>query len=222
MKIDQLYFSRRQTIALQITRDGKLVVRAPNRTSQQIIYQFITSKQHWITKKIQQALERQSKATPKNYLPGEKFLYLGESYPLAIVDQQTASVVFDNYFLLAKQHEHQIKEKLFHWYRQQAQTIIFNLLADCAMKHKFKYHSVALSNARTKWGSCNSKGHLKFNWRLVMAPLPVIEYVVIHELSHLVQPNHSKKFWQQVQTLLPDYQQRRQWLKENAAMIGEE
>ena len=110
ISIDQLYFSRRQTIALQITRDGKLVVRAPNRTSQKIIYQFITSKQHWITKKIQQALERQSKATPKNYLPGEKFLYLGESYPLAIVDQQTAPVVFDNYFLVAKQHAPQTKE----------------------------------------------------------------------------------------------------------------
>lgn len=220
MKIDQLHFSRRKSIALQITRDGKLVVRAPNRISQKIIHQFIISKQHWITKKIQQALERQSKVVPKNYLPGEKFLYLGESYPLEVIDHQTTPVVFANSFLLAKQYEQQIKTKLFAWYRQQAEKIIFNLLADCAAKHKFKYNSVKLSNAKTKWGSCNSKGHLMFNWRLVMAPLSVIEYVVIHELSHLIHPNHSKKFWQHVQNLLPDYQEQRKWLKENAAGIN--
>ena len=83
----------------------------------------------------------------------------------------------------------------------------------------FKVKKIRISSARTRWGSCSAKGTLSFTWRLVMAPPDVIDYVVVHELCHLKELNHSKAFWAQVEAILPDYKTRRKWLKDNGAKL---
>jgi len=89
-----------------------------------------------------------------------------------------------------------------------------------AAKHGLEYKQVKITSARTRWGSCNSRGTLSFSWRLVMAPVPVIDYVVVHELAHTVEKNHSKKFWAKVQIIMPDYQNRIEWLDKNGHLFN--
>ena len=79
---------------------------------------------------------------------------------------------------------------------------------------ELKYDKIIITGAMKRWGSCSSKGNLNFAWRLVMAPIDIIDYVVVHELSHIVHRNHSKRFWEQVETIFPDYKIKRKWLKE--------
>jgi predicted metal-dependent hydrolase len=84
----------------------------------------------------------------------------------------------------------------------------------------FVYRGIRISSARTRWGSCSSRGGLNFTWRLIQAPLPIIDYVVVHELAHLKVPNHSKAFWELVKNLLPDFAERRAWLKAHGRQLS--
>jgi predicted metal-dependent hydrolase len=105
------------------------------------------------------------------------------------------------------------------WLKQQARMEIEEAVRQQAVRMNLRVRSVSIRDQRTRWGSCSSKGALSFNWRLVMAPPAVLEYVVIHELAHLRQPNHSPQFWKVVAQYEPDYKVLRQWLRKNAAML---
>ena len=105
------------------------------------------------------------------------------------------------------------------WYRQQAAKILAERSQWYASRHGFAYQKIRISSALTRWGSCSSKGTLSFTWRLVMAPIPVIDYVVVHELVHLQVKNHSKEFWGRVELIMPDYKQKIKWLKENGHLL---
>jgi predicted metal-dependent hydrolase len=111
-------------------------------------------------------------------------------------------------------------EKLFTtWYKQQARWVIRERVEWFAARYKFIYSQVRISSARTRWGSCSSRGSLSFTWRLVMAPLEVVDYVVAHELAHLRIRNHSPAFWKEVEAILPDYKARQKWLKTNGRLL---
>ena len=105
------------------------------------------------------------------------------------------------------------------WYRTQARMVLTERVKFFARKYGFKVGKIRISSARTRWGSCSAKETLSFTWRLVMAPLDVIDYVVVHELCHLRELNHSKAFWARVEKILPDYKKRRRWLKDNGSKL---
>jgi predicted metal-dependent hydrolase len=111
-------------------------------------------------------------------------------------------------------------EKLFTaWYKQQARWVLAKRVEWFASRCKFTYTQVRISSAHTRWGSCSSRGTLSFTWRLVMAPLEVVDYVVVHELAHLRVKNHSPAFWKEVEAILPDYKARQKWLKTNGKLL---
>jgi predicted metal-dependent hydrolase len=102
-----------------------------------------------------------------------------------------------------------------HWYHLQARQVIGEQVTIRANQHGFTYRSLRITSANRRWGSCGPKGTLNFSWRLVMAPLAVIDYVIVHELVHLEIKNHSHAFWEQVAQIMPDYSVRIAWLKAN-------
>jgi predicted metal-dependent hydrolase len=106
------------------------------------------------------------------------------------------------------------------WYKQQARQALTERVALRAAFHMLTVSGVRISSARTRWGSCSSRGSLSFTWRLVLAPLEVIDYVIVHELAHLRVRNHSPEFWKEVGRMMPDYAQRKQWLKDNGRMLN--
>ncbi len=121
----------------------------------------------------------------KHYTEGETFLYLGQSYPLAIVTRQRPALSFNGTtFRLAKSALPKAEQVFTRWYKEQATLLLFERVLTIAGKHGFEYQKIRISSARTRWGSCSSRGTLSFTYRLVMAPLEVVDYVVLHELVH--------------------------------------
>jgi predicted metal-dependent hydrolase len=213
--IDQLIHSRRKTVALIIQRDGTLTVRAPLRMSAVHIQEFVQSHAEWIREK-----QAQAKASPpapqKHFVDGETFLYLGKEYPLTIVAHQRPTLTFNgDKFQLAIATLPKAQQAFIHWYKDQARTVISERVAFHATQNKFIYQKIRISSARTRWGSCSTNGTLSFTWRLVLAPLEIVDYVVIHELVHTRVKNHSKTFWQRVGEILPEYKKHIRWLKQN-------
>jgi hypothetical protein len=156
----------------------------------------------------------------KSFVDGDEFLYLGKPYKLKIVDWQERPLVFQDIFRLSRGEIGQAKDLFEEWYKKKAFELIFERVLYFASIFSLKYNQIKISKASKRWGSCSSKKNLNFNWRLIMAPTPIIDYVVIHELSHLVEQNHSKKFWRLVEQIMPDYKEHKKWLRDNGTQLN--
>ena len=219
IEIEKIIRSKRKTIALQITEDAKLIIRAPFGVSEEVIKRVVVKHADWIRKKKEEILLRDPKFVKKEFVNGEGFLYVGKYYKLTIVDEQSEPLVFKNGFFLSKNYLPIAKQVFVNWYRERAYEKIFERVEWYAKKRGFKYNRINITNAQKRWGSCSAKGNLNFSWRLIMAPLCVIDYVVVHELVHLEEMNHSKSFWNKVKMLMPNYEKYKNWLKKNGHLL---
>ena len=219
IKIDKIIRSKRRTIALEVTRDASLIVRAPYRTSFDFIEKVVFKKRFWIKEKQEIVRDRCKKVIPKEFVSGEVFLYLGNMYKLEFIDDMDMPIVFDNNFKIALKNYDIAKEILIAWYKAQAYQKISERVNWHSSLSGLRYNKIRISDAQKRWGSCSAKGNLNFSWRLIMAPLRVIDYVVVHELAHLEEKNHSKTFWNKIKIMQPDYEQHKDWLKENRHLL---
>lgn len=217
--IDELIRSRRRTLSLVIDDHGRLVVRAPMRMANRAIDDFVKSKAKWIAAQQEKARSRASRFAPKQFVSGEEFFYLGELYRLQIEDQQSLPLVFNAGFHLSSAAVPRAAAVFERWYRRQALRVMSERVGLYASANGFEFGQIKITSARKQWGSCGPKGDLRFAWRLVMAPLPMIDYVAVHELVHLRHRNHSKRFWSRVMAILPDYRQREDWLEEHGYLL---
>jgi predicted metal-dependent hydrolase len=157
--------------------------------------------------------------TAKQFRAGERFLFLGQEHSLRVVEKQRAALTFEDHFIISKIALPKAAQAFERWYKFQALTVLNERVKFYAAKYGFQPGRIRITSARTRWGSCSSKGTLSFTWRLVMAPLEVIDYVVVHELVHLKVKNHSKTFWGNVAALMPDYKRHVAWLKANGRLM---
>lgn len=213
----QLIRSRRRTLALQINTNAELVVRAPLKLSQVQIEQFILRKSSWICKKQQQISNFATTLLPKKYIDGEEHYFYGFTYKLKIYNG--AKIVATDYLYFPQHLLPNPTKHILRWYNQKAVELIQVRLEIYSKITGLKFGSAKLSNAKKQWGSCNAKGNLNFNWRLIMFPLEVIDYVVVHELVHISIKNHSAKFWSQVARYFPNFKQAKKYLKEHGRKI---
>ena len=212
VRVDEVVRTKRKTIALIVERDGRLIVRAPMRIKDEKILEFVRQKEKWILSKQEKARALYPPFLPKEYVNGEGFWYLGKIHRLQWTENEKPLLHMNGNFRLSKKAADKAPIVFEKWYREQAYQIISERVQWVAAKHGFTYKQVKITSARTRWGSCNSKGTLSFAWRLVMAPMPVIDYVVVHELVHLKTQNHSKDYWSKVRLIMPDYKNRIDWL----------
>jgi predicted metal-dependent hydrolase len=219
IKIDKLIRSKRRTIALIIERDGSFTVRAPMRAPRVAIETFIQQKTDWITR-TRKKINSIEPIVGKQYTDGETFLFLGSFFGLKLVGLQKPSLRFDSGFTLSQTAQTKGEQVFTRWYKERALEIISERVKQYAQQYNFAPKQVKISSAKTRWGSCSPDGTLNFTWRLVMAPLEVIDYVVVHELAHLRVKNHSIKFWKAVETIYPEYKKQRKWLKENGENLS--
>jgi predicted metal-dependent hydrolase len=217
--IDLLIRTKRKTISLAITQEGKLVVRAPLHLPKSRIEELVNRKVDWITRHQAQARLGLPTVCADRFTNGQQFLFLGQPYELEVIERQSPALSFNSAFYLARP-ELPHAEKVFQaWYRQQAAQILHERTALLSRKFGFYYQAVKITSARTRWGSCSPNNVMSFPWRLVMAPLPVIDYVVVHELVHTIERNHQKKFWEKVSALDPAYKDHIKWLKSNSPTL---
>ncbi|MCB2210208.1 M48 family metallopeptidase [bacterium] len=218
-EIDQIIRSKRRTFSLEIKPDGRLLVRAPRAASDAQIRAIVKRKADWIAKGKAKVKKRFGSLEPKTFSPGEQFWYLGEQYPLEMTDRARPPLDLDGAFLLSRSAQDRAKAVFIEWYREETRRIAHDFIASYAAEHGFKVNNVRITSARTRWGSCSGKRNLNFTYRLSMAPLDVVEYVVVHELAHLKVHNHGRDFWHLVASLKPDYAKNRAWLKQHGALL---
>lgn len=219
ISIDKIIRSKRKSIALIVGIDGSLIVRAPYKTTSKQIEAFVKEKEGWIRSKKEIATKL-PRYKPKEFMPGEEFIYLGEIYTLVLVDEQSEPLVLSEHFLLLRSVVLNAKEVFTQWYKNQAKQVITARVNIFAEKYDFEYKRINITSAKTRWGSCSSKGSLNFTWRLVMAPQDVIDYVIVHELAHLKINNHSMEYWRELEQIMPDYRDRKNWLNDNGQLLN--
>jgi predicted metal-dependent hydrolase len=212
---------RRRTISLQIKEKGKIVICAPHHTPKWEIEKFIKEKQLWINKKISEK-EKQTKAAERRFLSGERFLYLGEWYPLEIhgFDHKEPPLRFSfGKFILNKDRIEEARDLFIRWYKGEAREKIVERIDYYSHRLHLFPKAIRITNARSRWGSCSRDNRLSFSWRMIMASLTVMDYILIHELVHIREKNHSKRFWTTLGSIVPDYRKQRLWLKENGYLL---
>ncbi len=219
IKIDKIIPSKRKSIALQITEDASLIVRIPYNMKYETMMEFVNKNKSWIVKKKNQIEQRITNIPHKEFIDDEIFPYLGNYYKLKTVDNQKEQLKFDNAFYLSNDTIPKSKIVFIKWYKEKAFEIISERVNYFAKQNGFRFNKIKINSAEKRWGSCSSKGNLNFSWRLIMTPLSVIDYVIIHELVHLEIKNHSKIFWNKVKLLMPDYKRYEKWLKDNNHLL---
>jgi predicted metal-dependent hydrolase len=218
--------SNRKTIGIIISKDLRVTVKAPNKVSLKQMEDVVRQKAHWIIRKLTE-IETAARETPhREYSSGEKLLFLGQEYVLKVLDGDTGLAlkvyisskemcVSIPYLLSDEAKARKVRGLLLNWYLEKV-ALLFKQRVEIYDKllnvHPAK---IAIKDIKTRWGSASYKRNINLNWRLVMAPLNVVDYVVVHELCHLKEMNHSKAFWSHVESILPDYKEYRRWLKEN-------
>ena len=214
---------RKKTISLQVETDGTILIYAPYRTPMGEIDKFFNQKKRWLKRIIEEREARLEEIKPKEYLIGELFLYLGIQYPLIIADvsEGSDSLAFSaGQFVLARDMVYQGRKLFIDWYKNKSQEYIEKTLKHYSRALGLNPGGIRISNALSRWGSCSPNNNLSFSWRLIMAPCPVIDYVVVHELTHMKEKNHSMRFWGLVAKTIPDYKKQRLWLKENGDLLN--
>ena len=204
----------RRTVGLKITESG-LVVHAPKRIFAFQLNQILQEKAGWILNKLK---SREANQVDKiQWLDGEQLLYLGQDITLKLVPSKQKSTHFERHELAIHAPQANIHEAcsrmVLMWYKKQALLDFSRRLEVFAAKLGVATPPLTLSNAQSRWGSCNSRGEVRLNWRLLQAPPHIINYVICHELAHLKQMNHSAKFWAVVEQLFPNYKAAEKELK---------
>jgi len=216
--VEKIVRSRRRTIALEVTPQATLVVRAPHRVPEVYIEAMIREKSAWIQKKLAEMRAR-PQAPVREYGEGEVFWFLGRPYPLSFTDDGSREIVRSDRLCVPRTFQPDIRHAIRCWYVEEAKKEIHARCMYFSMMTGYAPASLRITDARTRWGSCTYKGGLNFSWRLVQAPLSIVDYVIVHELVHLRQHDHSKRFWEKVEALMPDYRERREWLRENERLL---
>jgi predicted metal-dependent hydrolase len=216
--VEKIIRSRRRTIALEITPSATLIVKAPLRAPTEYIDELIRQKRSWIVRKLDEMKQRPC-SPGHEYAEGEIFLFLGREYPLHIVQDSNMTIQRSDKLCVSCKLLPDIKNHIKRWYREEAHKEIQARCMWFSMKTGHVPATIRISDARQRWGSCTHKGGLNFSWRLIQAPPDIVDYVVVHELVHISQPDHSRKFWNKVREILPDYERRRMWLREHERLL---
>ncbi|NRD77728.1 M48 family metallopeptidase [Bacillus sp. BRMEA1] len=214
----EIKYKNRTSIGITIDNYGNIEVQAPKGTPNDRVLQLLEVKWGLIQQKLKEMESRLMGPQKKTYEYGESFLYLGNAYPIEVFEDINITqehVVFseEKLHIYVKQSDtEKIKQALKRFYYQQCKALVEKSISAYQSNFKNKPRSVRISDSKTTWGTCDSKLQLTFNWRLAMAPQEVIEYVVVHEMSHMVHLNHDRSFWRLVGKIMPDYKEKEKWL----------
>jgi len=218
-----IVYSKRKTLNITVERDRSVVVRAPEGTDPQKIRQAVKSKRLWIYEKIRHPQKYRGMPPPpgKELVSGESMLYLGRNYRIDIVEDDQEGVRFANKFIVSKTTLSYARQWFRDWYIAKAKEKIIPKARYHAKNMGVEYDKVLISDLKYRWGSCTPKDNLNFNWRLIKAPMFVIDYVIVHELAHLMESNHTAQFWNIIEAQLPGSRKAKDWLKEHGAILEE-
>lgn len=208
----------RRTFSIQIEPPDRILVISPIGLSIEVIKDKVWEKGNWILKKLQEFSDIGYRDQDRKFITGEPLMYLGKNYPLKIIKnkRKIPKVFFlnDKFYLEAQDPDQdRMRRAMEKWYRKEATRVIEGRIDHYTHKLGKGPKTFKVKQQKRRWGSCTSRGDIYFNWRIIMAPPGVVDYLVVHELCHLVYSDHSRRFWQKVGSVLGDYKERRKWLR---------
>lgn len=222
----RLIRSKRKTIAIKISLDNGIEVRAPLKASKEDIMKVIKDNEGWIRKTYEKIKKEASKAIDLKYETGEKIYFFGKEIEIEVKEGLKCTISFNGEKFLFKMESdvlqvphkrEQMGRELYIAYLRQAGKKYLELRTrQLAARYGFKVNTITIKNIKSRWGSCSTKNNINLNLRLMMADKKVIDYVIMHELCHTIEMNHSQNFWKLVESIIPDYKQSERCLKEMA------
>ena len=216
----QIKYSKvRKTANITVERDRRVVVTVPEKTSIEKIKNLIEIKKHWINEKINHTQKYPIQVQQKEFVSGEAIMYLGTNYQLEVVNEAIEGVKFEQRFKISKANQPNANALFKQWYLHQALKLIEPLATHFAKNLGVVYNKFKTSEMKYRWGSCTPANNIIFNWRIIKAPMFVLEYLVAHELVHLRENNHTPLFWNILSIQVPNYLKAKKWLKENGHLL---
>ena len=218
--------NRKRTASIQVSPENEVSIIVPNELSTEKIRSVVKRKTAWILSKIKFNNDVRYPHKNKEFISGEAFQYLGRNYRLKVLEGLEEKVELKNgrlnvYISSASNQisDEKIRTLVRSWYGANGGRKLKERVKRYAERLNVSCGDVKLKSFRRQWGSCSVKGELTFNWRIILAPVSIVDYVVVHELCHLIYNDHSKEFWKHLQRILPDYKTRKEWLRINGAML---
>ena len=213
--------SRRKMLEIIVDRDGSVQVQAPLATTDDEIATLVQAKRIWVYKALAEWRDLNAAQTEREYVNGQSFLYLGSHYRLQIVDTAASPLILKNgYFLLRRDKLSDAREQFKAFYRQKGHERIPERLKRYQPMLGVEVSGIRVMELGHRWGSCSADGTLNFHWRAMLLPLNVLDYIVVHELAHRIEPTHSRRFWELVERVLPNYERAMNWLRLHGAGAG--
>jgi predicted metal-dependent hydrolase len=215
----------RRTADIVVERDGQILVRLPELLSDETVDQIIEQKRYWIYKALAEWRDLNSTRVLREFRSGEGFLYLGSSYRLSLISEQKESLILkDGRFCLrrnlAEQGAASAKQAFREFYTARGSERLQRRSSHFASKVGVHVREIAVKELGYRWASCSTNGAIRFHWKTMMAPPKVIDYIIVHELCHLHHRDHDDAFWNEIDKVMPDFAQRKAWLRENGAALN--
>lgn len=222
LQLDKLTFEvrrspRRRTLELMVDRGGALRIYAPNEVESDELIRWISRKLLWVHGKLAAKAQVAPQTKSPEFVSGESFSYLGRGFRLKVVKEQRKALSFDGArFLLRGDSRHKAAEHFRRWYRQTGTQWLRNRVKLLAPKVGAKPADIRVRDLGFRWASCGRTGVLSFHWKLLQLPVRLVDYVIVHELTHLLHPHHDAEFWACVDRALPDWRERNEELQKCA------
>ena len=215
--VEVIRTGRTKSASIQLDGD-KIKVSVPNRLSDTRVRELINKKSSWIEGKLKEQSIRKT-IKPKEYVSGEIFTYLGRNYRMKVMQGEYSSLKLKGGYLQAvvdqQSSQKIVKSLLIDWYLEHAEKRLIEKTQRWEKIIGVDVNTIKVRDYKSRWGSCSVQGDITYNWRIIQAPHNIIDYVVIHELCHRLEHNHSKKFWKQVEKHHPTWRECREWLKKS-------
>jgi predicted metal-dependent hydrolase len=213
--------SNRRTASIFIERDGSVGLIVPNTIEKEQVFEIVEKKRSWIYKKLAEWQDLNSSRIIREFRNGESFFYLGSSYRLKMVINQKAPLILKNgYFCLKKTERYKAEEHFKNFYRDKGKQKLTERVGLFSKKMGVAPNKVRVLELKNRWASCSDKGNLNFHWKCMMAPLSVTDYIIVHELAHLIHAKHTEAFWNEIDKVIPDYQDKLNWLRQFGASLS--
>jgi predicted metal-dependent hydrolase len=211
--------TNRKTISIYVEPDGSVTVRAPDNVDLDKINNIIDLKAYWIYKAMAELKELNKTKIMRSFTNGEGFLYMGKSYRLKIVKNSKSPLsLTQGYFVLNEDEMNNARKHFINFYKTKGKQYVMKRVKYFKKKIGVEPKKIRVMELRKRWAS-RSKTGLNFHWKVMLAPMTVIDYIIVHELAHFKEEGHSPEFWEVVESLLPDYAEKRKWLRLNGANL---
>lgn len=221
----EVIYRDRKTIGIQIGEGGKVSILSPKGVSKEFLLKLVSSKGNWILTKQREVKLREEEIRKNKSINKNKYMYLGSLYELIVIEEESivaSKVEITNKDIVVRLKDaskERVRLALEMWYREKTLLLVEERIKVYEKYFNDKVNGIKVKEQKRRWASCTYDNRILFNWRCSMAPLEVLDYIVVHEMCHMVHKNHSKDYWNSVKAVMPDYKKRHDFLKGNGYMM---